>query len=220
MRTVWTETREDNGAGGYTLLELLVVIVIIGILAVQVITGFNSPVSKLKSAAFNLRSDFNYARSEAVNRNTNVGIQFVFGTDLDGDGDSDDGYIIWVDSNGDGAYDIGTESVLKTVAFNDAVRYYNLNATKGPMVDATDAHSAMDMADGSDDDDGVSFTSDRYVWQPDGTPNKGGTVYIYVPSPNNAATMLADPFAVVVSPTTGRIQMVRWHSSSNSWASK
>lgn len=212
MRFFVKEIGAENGERGYTLVELLVVIAIVAILATQIVTGFNSPVPKLKSAAFNLRSDFNLARAEAVTRNVDVRVAFIFDTeDLDSDGDLDQGYRIWLDdAPANKAYDAG-ETEIKKVAFHDFVSFYDVNAAGGP----------------SGTGDGVTFVdggvNNTFVWQPDGTPNVGGTVYMFVKNPgvadpNDAEYMQVAPFEVVTAGNTGRVRMLRWQSGA--WATK
>jgi len=66
-----------NNAYGFTLIEVLVVMVIVGILATGVVFMFADPTAKVKAAAFEMRGDFNLARSEAVRRNADILIEFV-----------------------------------------------------------------------------------------------------------------------------------------------
>ena len=128
---------------GFSLVELMVILVIIGILAVGVVFMFADPTAKVKAAAFEIRGDFNLARAEAVRRNQNILIQFVdtakvtCGRETPADfadcfdlGDTSQGYVICVDENLDNdCSDEGTnatdleERVIKTVIFGDGVKY-------------------------------------------------------------------------------------------------
>ncbi len=59
---------------GFTMVELLVVLVIVGILAAMAAPSFNSTIEgqRAKSAATDLYIALSRARSEAITRNTNV----------------------------------------------------------------------------------------------------------------------------------------------------
>ncbi|NTV12371.1 MAG: prepilin-type N-terminal cleavage/methylation domain-containing protein [Desulfobulbaceae bacterium] len=237
------QAKNNSGSGnecGYTLMELLVVMAIIAILATQMLLSFNSAPSRVKGVVFNMRGDFNYARSEAVKRNHDVRTDFFFvgdGVDLNGDGAADDGYRIWVDDTLDGNYvawvpaddvvvangvcDAGEgDCLLKAVAFSDEVNYYNVDAVDGPLVAAPEPHAAMSMADGDGDDDGVSFNNNWFAMRPDGTSNIGGTVYIYGPQAGQPTVMKSPPLAVVLSPTSGRVQILRWKTAGATWETK
>ena len=62
---------------GFSLVELMAVLVIISILATGVVFMLADPTAKVKAAAFEMRGDFNLARAEAVRRNDNILVQFV-----------------------------------------------------------------------------------------------------------------------------------------------
>ena len=63
---------------GFSLIELMVVLVIVGILAIGVVFMFADPTAKVKAAAFEMRGDLNLARAEAVRRNENILVDFIF----------------------------------------------------------------------------------------------------------------------------------------------
>ena len=230
MREFSAEAQVGGGMRGFTLVELLVVLVIIAILALQVVTGWNSPVQKVKTAAFNLRGDFNLARAEAVKRNVDVLVDFMFkGEVIDGATIANDGYRLCLDKNSDNACTnadtaIDPAAAIKVVLFPDAVRFYDRSvpAPDGPGVKA---------GGGAWTGDPVSFVGDYAKMQRDGTCNQGGTVYLYVPdanflaanpATNDPAVIDAAPFALVVS-SVGRVRLARWRpdaSPAAAWSTK
>ena len=198
------DLRQDER--GFTLLELMIVVVIVGILATQIVTGWRSSVPKVKNAAFSMRGDFNYARGEAAKRNENVLIDFFVKGEPMNDAPpaapvnmSNDGYRICLDNNGDS----GSQATIPP-----------------PLPDSWNGTS-------------VSFGSNRFEMKPDGTSNKGGIVYLYVPNqevlstlpipasgtPDPADVIDAPPFAVVVS-FIGRVRLVRWRNDIPGWSRK
>ena len=58
-----------KGNRGFSLVELMVVMVIVGILATSVVFMFADPTAKVKAVAFEMRGDFNLARGVAVKEN-------------------------------------------------------------------------------------------------------------------------------------------------------
>ncbi|MBU0480359.1 MAG: GspH/FimT family pseudopilin [Proteobacteria bacterium] len=224
----------------------MIVIAIIGILAAMVRVSFDSQASKVKSVAFNLRGDMNFARSEAVSRNRNVRVDFFLDddpvvadrVDLDGDGTMDDGYGIWTDKNNNGNYEAWVlaaddangngicdeaevgDCLLKAVAFADEVQFYDVNATGGPLIKP--GGGGIDFENGDTDDDGVAIAPgvNWLAFLPDGTSNNGGTIYIYAPSSDDVRVMKAPPLAMVVSTSTGRVRVERWRTSTGTWETR
>lgn len=209
------------GQTGFSLVELVVVMIIIGILATQAIVTLTSPAAKTKGAAFNLRSDCNLARSESVNRRSEVGVDFIFNTDIDNDGDRDDGYVIYeeTDYTNHSGYDPGDDPLIKMVPFADTVQFYNsdLSSDGGPNKTAG-GDTPFDPGDG------VSFSGNRFHMQTDGSSNKSGTLYLYVSNPvwtpsGGADDMMVSPYAVVIY-TSGRVRLVRWRQDLGEWSTK
>jgi Tfp pilus assembly protein FimT len=84
--------------GGLTAVELLIVIAILLALAATAIPNLSGWASnqRLKSAARDLFTHFQYARLEAVKRNTTIALTFNYG------GPGDDNYTVFVDDGAGG----------------------------------------------------------------------------------------------------------------------
>ena len=198
-------TRPD----GFSLIELLVVMVIIGIMATAIIREFTGAKSRLKGCAFSVRTDINLARTEAVNRNQDILIEFIFDTeDFDGDGDMDNGYKIYVDTDSSLTINPAVDDKIKEFPLPDDMLFYKSTYPGG----------ATDLIDNSTPyaGDGVTFSTinNVLVMQANGACSEAGTIYICLPdNPGAPADMQTGSYAVDLN-TLGRIQILVWDGSS------
>ena len=146
-------TCHDNNRG-FTLTEVIVVMVIVAILATGVVFMFTDPTAKVKAAAFEMRGDLNLARAEAVRRNESILVDFIFSACGQADVDSgvctevcsktdianfnacygagsNQGYVICFDEDGDSICSDEApttaeleEKIIKTVIFKDPVKFF------------------------------------------------------------------------------------------------
>ena len=122
-------------SSGFTLIELMVVMTIVCILATGVVISYTNPTAKVKSAAFSILGDINLARSEAVNRNEDVLVDFTLGTK--------DGYLICRDTNSDkDCNDEIADDVIKEVVFREEVQFYDCTSAPPFPVDGPTKTSA------------------------------------------------------------------------------
>lgn len=189
-------------APGFTLVELSIVLVIVCILSTGAVFMFSNPTAKVKSAAFCMLADLNLARSEAVNRNQDVLVDFTLGTQ--------NGYLICIDTDADkDCRDEAAENLIKEVLFPEEVHFYDCaSAPPYPDNGPRKTPSGTSLAGKN----GLIFGGPNYIkWQPDGTSGDNGSIIIYHPADNNLRQVLGDPYAAVISSAaTGRIRLMRW----------
>jgi prepilin-type N-terminal cleavage/methylation domain-containing protein len=196
---------------GFTLVELAVVMVIVCILAISVVSMRINPTAKVKGAAFNLLADLNLARSEAVNRNRDVLVDFSLG--------HRDGYLLCLDTDSDqDCNDEAPDAIIKEVLFSEEVQFYDCSsAPPYPLGGPTKTPAGTDLAGKK----GLIFGGPNYIkWQPDGTSSDNGSIIVYLPAPADPMLVTGDPYAAVISSgATGRIRLMRWRRKGG-WSRK
>jgi prepilin-type N-terminal cleavage/methylation domain-containing protein len=186
---------------GFSLVELLIVVVIMGILAAYVTYNLSTGATKLKTFVFNTKAHFHKARYEAIKRNRNVYIDF----DFDGDSSIDNGYTIWADEDYDDVYTGGTDTIIEAIVFDGG----------GPSIYDNNPPIGAEPAgpDSSNIGDGVSAGGERFIMRPNGR-SENGSVYLYLPKTATDNAIAAGPWAIIIS-TVGRIRVDEWRS--NGW---
>ncbi|MBW2615744.1 MAG: GspH/FimT family protein [Deltaproteobacteria bacterium] len=110
---------EDNRESGFTIMEVIVVIAIIGIMTAIAIPSFSTwlPNYRLRNAARDLYSNFQKAKITAIKNNTNCTVIFepTAGSAYD--------YRVFIDADKDLEYDAG-EEVITDVLWS---RYESVN---------------------------------------------------------------------------------------------
>lgn len=190
----------------------MIVVVIMAILALAavVVPGMRKGQTALKHFAFNLRLQGQRAKYEAVKRGRKVYMDFDFDP---ADGTIDNGYTIWADENRNGVYDAATDTVIKSVTFENRV---SGSPNDGPEIYCNacgiSGGPGNDGCAGGNIGDGVSAAGNAFVFNPDGTASGAGTVYFYLPdSSGGNKSVAAGPWALIVS-NVGRIRLDEWRS--------
>jgi len=196
---------------GFTLIELSVVMTVICILATGVVYMYANPTAIVKGVMFNVLADLNLARSESVNRNQDILVDFTLG--------NKDGYLICLDSNSDKDCDDElADDIIKEVLFREEVQFYDCTSSPPYPADGpTRTPSGTKLAGKN----GLIFGGPNYIkWQPDGTSGDNGSIIVYHPAPRNPQQVKGDPYAAVISSAaTGRIRLMRWRQD-NGWSKK
>ena len=185
-------------SAGFSLVELLVLLVIAGILAFQVFGVLTGGRSKVRGEIFTLRTAINFARSEAVKRHKEVRVDFLSDEPLFDDAD---GYRIWIDENSSNNFDAGEQ--IRETAFDRQVRFYD-PATAPPG-------GPPPVGDGI----AFPFGYNRFTLRSDGTADFNGSVYVYAPQ----AGMPGSTVFKLVLGHHGRIRLFSW-SGDSAWSGK
>lgn len=98
---------------GFTLVELMVTLAVMAVLVTLAAPSYNSFIrnQRVKTAAFDLMSSINFARSEAIKRNGDVGINAT--------GDWTSGWKVKFDSDDDGDIDDDDDTLREQAAHSD-----------------------------------------------------------------------------------------------------
>lgn len=197
---------QKKPAPGFTLLELSVVMAIICILAAGVVYMYSNPTAKVKTAAFAILTDLNWARSESVNRNRDLLVDFILG--------ARDGYLICLDRDSDkDCSNEAEEDIIKHVLLRAEVQFYDCtSAPPYPDGGPTKTPAGTKLAGKN----GLIFGGPNYIkWQPDGTSSDNGSIIVYHPARKNPQQVKGAPYAAVISSaSTGKIRLMRWRSES------
>ena len=204
-----------RGTHGFSLIEVMVVMVIVSILAVGVVFMFANPTAKVKTLAFELLGEINYARAVSVKENRSVAVHFypVIG--------APDSYQICFETTGtDGCNDEAADDILKEVVLRNDVQFYDFSdatplpadgPTKTPPYATQTAGTALLNKNGTTFTAAATPPGNLFVMQPDGTCDQDGAAIIYLHSQGNRENVRGTPYAIVIaSASTGQVKLSRW----------
>jgi prepilin-type N-terminal cleavage/methylation domain-containing protein len=167
-------TQTGKSKAGFTIIEVIIVMAIIGIIATVAIPGFSSwlPNYRLRLAGQELLSSFQLAKTTAIKRNTNCTVIFSVPSLSPPryiNGDVDSIYVIFLDSDRDLEYDTGVDEVLRIREWKDYNHDVSFDLDSGTQGTNFDANDDLFPA--------ISFRSNGMPIKNDGTPG-GGKVYL------------------------------------------
>lgn len=121
-------------SGGFTLIELMTAIAVLAILMMVAVPSFTTLIrsNRLTSQANALIGALQYARSEAVSRNTRVLLCRSDNGQQCASGAQWSGWVVGLDSNRDGNVDAG--AVLRTDTISQGVAVSNSNAIANNVI--------------------------------------------------------------------------------------
>ena len=125
---------------GFTVIELMVVLVVVGVLASLAAPSFQAMIANNKIAAFSeeLTSAINFARVEAVKRSASVSLcRTTDGTTCASAGDWNTGFLVYVDSSA------SETAVTTAMATNGLLKVYPSVVAKGGVIDVKRSGSAI-----------------------------------------------------------------------------
>jgi type II secretion system protein H len=104
------KTFRSTNQQGFTLIELMITVILVGIVAAIALPSFNSSIARgqVSSTANRIVGALNYARAEATKRGAEVTIASTATTN-----NWAGGYQVWLDADGDNAVN-GTEVALRS----------------------------------------------------------------------------------------------------------
>jgi type IV fimbrial biogenesis protein FimT len=105
-----------SGWSGFTLLELMMTLVLLSILLALGVPSMRTIILNNRTTGISneLFSSLVMARSEAIKRNQEVSITAI--STVSGNEWGDGGWRIWIDDNGNGSYDAGSDTLIRQIA--------------------------------------------------------------------------------------------------------
>lgn len=133
-----TPMRRSEFRSGFTLLELVVVMAIIGIMALFMAPGIGEWVQnyRIKQAARDMASDFHFAKMKAVSMSGLKYCTVTFNITV-----NQNGYIVYSDDNQNLTYDAG-EEIFTSVILRNAYRTVTFDTSQGGGDGITFANNA------------------------------------------------------------------------------
>ncbi len=145
MRTSGTTGHHRHGGTeyGFTLIELMVVIVVMALLLAIALPSFEATINnnRLAGASNELMASIQTARMEAVRRNARAGVCLSATAKSATPTCSTvnvNGWITFLDTNKNGVYNTGTDTLLRTSSVADKVVVLNSPAIAGKIIFRSD----------------------------------------------------------------------------------